>query len=144
MHLKLTNGTPAKYSLGQLRRDNPNTSFPKLIPDELLASYGVYPYTRSDQQTLDALTQTKVEGDFVETSGAWVLPMVAENKPQADAEKAVRSQRDGLLKHSDWVAIKAVETGVAASAGWSDYRQDLRDVTSQDGFPYSVVWPTKP
>ena len=46
MHLKLTNGTPAKYTLGQLRRDNPQTSFPKLIPDEMLASYEVYPYTR--------------------------------------------------------------------------------------------------
>lgn len=39
MNLKLTNGAPSKYTLGQLRRDGLLTSFPKLIPDDLLASF---------------------------------------------------------------------------------------------------------
>jgi hypothetical protein len=43
-HLKITNGQPETYSIGQLRRDNPNTSFPKVPSDALLADWGVYPY----------------------------------------------------------------------------------------------------
>jgi len=44
MFVKATNGAIVQYpySVGALRRDNPNTSFPRTIPDEVLAEYGVY------------------------------------------------------------------------------------------------------
>ena len=47
MYVKTTNGNvdTYPYNVGQLRRDNPNTSFPKRIPDEMLAEWGVYPVT---------------------------------------------------------------------------------------------------
>ena len=64
MHLKLTNGTPAKYTLGQLRRDNPQTSFQKLIPDDLLASYDVYPYTRPNTPEYDSLSHRLTDDAF--------------------------------------------------------------------------------
>lgn len=143
MHLRLTNGTPAKYTLGQLRRDNPNTSFPKVIPDALLAGYDVYPYVIQDV-TYDPMTQNKVEGQFVQVDGQWTLFMVAENKPQEEVEKRIRSKRDDLLQDTDWLIIKAAETGSQAPDVWQVYRQALRDVTGQAGFPFEVVWPTKP
>jgi hypothetical protein len=82
MYLKLTNGTPAKYTLGQLRRDNPQTSFPKSIPDDLLASYDVFPYTRPTAPEYDGLTSRLVDGDFEQnTVGKWSLPYVVEQQP---------------------------------------------------------------
>jgi len=142
MHLKLTNGVPAKYTLGQFRRDNPNTSFPKHIPDEMLASYDVYPYTVQDVD-YDRMTQTKSEGDFSQVDGQWVLSMVAENLPQEQAERRIRSKRDDDLQKTDWIVIKSYERGENIPAEWELYRQALRDVTDQSGFPYSVTWPTK-
>lgn len=144
MHLKLTNGTPAKYTLGQLRRDNPQTSFPKLIPDELLASYDVYPYTRPKPDEYDNLAWRLIDDEFVNVNGAWMLPYKLEALPLDQAERNIRSRRDGLLQQTDWIVIKSYERGQNIPAEWELYRQSLRDITAQAGFPYSVEWPTKP
>lgn len=144
MHLKLTNGTPAKYTLGQLRRDNPQTSFPKLIPDDLLASYDVYPYTRPAVPEYDSLSHRLTDGAFEQVEGAWSLPYVVEQLPQEQAERNIRSRRDGLLQQTDWIVIKSYERGENIPAQWELYRQALRDITAQSGFPYSVKWPIKP
>lgn len=143
MYLKITNGQPEKYSIGQLRRDNPNTSFPKQIPDALLAGFEVYPYTVADV-TYDPLVQRKVEGQFVQVDGQWTLFMVAEDIPQSSAESAVRAYRDDLLTNSDWTQMPDGPLSDAAKTEWANYRQQLRDVTSQAEFPYDVTWPTKP
>lgn len=49
------------YSIGQLRRDNQNTSFPKSIPDETLAAYGIYPVADLEAPSIDAATQKLVQ-----------------------------------------------------------------------------------
>ena len=144
MRIKLTNGTPAKYSLGQLRRDNPNTSFPKLIPDGLLASYDVYPYTRPAVPEYDSLTHEITDGSFEQVSGEWSLPYVVQQQENIDAEKNIRSRRDSFLLQSDWIVVKSYERGQNIPADWELYRQALRDITEQTGFPYEVTWPTKP
>lgn len=56
----------------------------------------------------------------------------------------IRTKRNSLLSDSDWRVIKAQETGTAMSAEWMAYRQALRDITNQTGFPDDVVWPTRP
>ena len=145
MHLKLTNGTPAKYTLGQLRRDNPQTSFPKLIPDDLLASYDVYPYTRPTPAEYDNLAWRLIDDAFVQgAEGHWSLPYKLEALPLEDAQRNIRSRRDSLLKETDWVVIMHTEKGTNIPAEWELYRQALRDITEQAGFPYEVTWPTKP
>ena len=144
MHLKLTNGTPAKYTLGQLRRDNANTSFPKLIPDDLLASYDVYPYTRPAVPEYDSLTHEIRDGSFEQISGEWSLPYVVQQQEDVYAERNIRSRRDSFLLQSDWIVVKSYERGQNIPAEWELYRQALRDITEQTGFPYEVTWPTKP
>lgn len=144
MHLKLTNGVPAKYTLGQLRRDNPLTSFPKLIPDDLLATYDVYSYTRPVTPEYDGLTHRLTDGAFEQVDGAWVLPYVIEQQPLEQAERNIRYNRDNKLQETDWVVSKAYERAEPIPADWASYRQALRDITAQAGFPYSVDWPIKP
>ena len=51
----------------------------------------------------------------------------------------VRLQRNLLLESSDIHALADTIT-----ADWATYRQALRDITGQAGFPYSTIWPTKP
>jgi hypothetical protein len=60
-----------------------------------------------------------------------------------DEEKAgqVRAERNDKLKDSDWTQIA---DSTADKALWATYRQALRDVTGQDGFPWTVDWPTIP
>lgn len=53
----------------------------------------------------------------------------------------VRAQRNQLLAASDWTQVADAPVDQAA---WATYRQALRDVTAQVGFPEAVVWPTTP
>ena len=139
-HLKITNGQPEIYSIGQLRRDNPNTSFPKVPSDALLAYWGVYPYTVQDQPTVDYMTQTLTPTALTEVDGAWTQGWEVSNLSVEDAGRNIRSHRDNLLQKTDWMAM----SDNTMSPAWITYRQALRDVTAQEGYPYSVIWPTKP
>lgn len=56
-------------------------------------------------------------------------------------EEDVRARRNSLLIESDWTQLKDAPVDQLA---WAIYRQALRDVTSQKGFPANVVWPDKP
>lgn len=51
-----------------------------------------------------------------------------------------REKRDALLAESDWMASQ----DRTMSQAEKDYRQALRDVPAQAGFPTSITWPTKP
>ena len=61
-----------------------------------------------------------------------------------DVEAAVRGERNAKLAQSDWIVAVSYERGEPVPQDWADYRQALRDITDQAGFPYSVEWPTKP
>ena len=148
MYLKLTNGIPENYTIGQLRRDNPNTSFPKTISNEILTRFDVYPYTQKEQPTCDEKTQKIVDGGFdQDESGNWTkIWNIVEKTPEELAEwieskkQQVRSQRDTLIAQTDYLALSDNTLSPEISA----YRQALRDITTQEGFPESVSWPTKP
>ena len=62
-------------------------------------------------------------------------------KARVKQERQVRDERDQLLAASDWTQVADAPVDQAA---WAEYRQALRDVPSQEGFPHSVVWPDKP
>ena len=147
MYLKLTNGTPENYSIGQLRRDNPNTSFPKNIPSSILESFGVYTYTQEQQTTFDEKTKKLEDGGFVKQDGAWIKTWnIVEKTSEELAEwieskkQQVRSQRDMLIAETDYLAL----SDNTLSPEMAAYRQALRDITTQEGFPESISWPTKP
>jgi hypothetical protein len=51
-----------------------------------------------------------------------------------------RSKRDVLLSETDWWAT----SDRTMTAEQTAYRQALRDITDQAGFPTDITWPTKP
>jgi len=53
----------------------------------------------------------------------------------------VRAERDRLLTATDWTQVADAPV---VSLEWQPYRQALRDVPQQSGFPDSVEWPTPP
>ena len=144
MYIKLIAGKPSPYSTIQLRRDNPNTSFPEVLSDALLAQYNVYKVTILPAPAYNKLTQYLKESDVYEVDGKWQMHYIVATLPEAQAADNVKTERNRLLAESDWVVAKAAEVQNPAPPEWVAYRQQLRDVTSQQGFPFNVVWPTKP
>ena len=86
--------------------------------------------------TYETTTQVPQTMDDTDTWAALVK--------QADhdtAAAAVRAERDRLIAATDWTVLGDAKT---VKADWKTYRQALRDVPEQAGFPYAVVWPTPP
>jgi hypothetical protein len=148
MYIKVLNGIIEKYpySIGELRKENPQTSFPKRPSDELLAEWNVFPVLAGPSPFVD-YTKNVVEGTPVNNNGwkqTWQVTEasaseVAERK--ASVETAAREQRNYLLKESDWTQVSDAPVDQSA---WAEYRQSLRDVTKQEGFPDSISWPRVP
>lgn len=60
---------------------------------------------------------------------------------EAEQAQFVRQQRTDKLKSSDWTQLPDAPVNQQA---WANYRQQLRDVTAQAGFPWTIEWPTQP
>lgn len=71
-YVLIVNGAVSEYPyyLRDLRADNPDTSFPSVIPDTLLAEYGVYPVTQVEPPVPN-ITQNTMELDPVLVGGVW-------------------------------------------------------------------------
>ena len=110
----------------------------------------VYQYSQaSGVEQIDGKWYTKyVLGPvFTDTTDEGVTTTALEHetayKASKDAEQAknVRATRDAKLAETDWtqVADSPVDKAV-----WATYRQALRDVTTQSGFPWTITWPVEP
>ena len=151
MFVKIKNNTIQQYpyTLDQLRLDNPATSFPKEPSKEVRESYGIFDVNLQDVPEFDPLTQR------IETSAApsfigdkWVLTRKIEEQTSqqivdnlANKSAQVRALRNKRLVASDWTQIADAPIDKDL---WAKYRQALRDVTEQSGFPWSVEWPVAP
>ena len=62
----------------------------------------------------------------------------------ADESEMVRMQRNQLLIDCDWTQLPDSPLSSADKTAWATYRQQLRDLTSQTGFPWNVIWPSIP
>ena len=92
--------------------------------------------------------QTAFRDGVEQIDGKWytkysVADMDDEAKTAKDAEqaKSIREQRTEKLKDSDWTQLA---DSTADKTAWATYRQALRDITAQSGFPWEVTWPDAP
>jgi hypothetical protein len=151
MHALIENGAVAQYpyTTGDLKRANPQTSFPSQISDASLLEYGVHRVFFATQPEVTA-TQVLEEGTpvFSTEDQRWtqtftVRDMSAEEvASRNDAQAAsVRAERNEKLAASDWTQLA---DSTADKAAWATHRQALRDITEQAGFPWTIDWPVAP
>jgi len=151
MHALIENGTVKQYpySLSDIKIANLNTSFPSTISDASMAEYGAMrvfnttPPELTDTQVLEEDTPVFSNEDQRWTQVWRVRDMTTEEVQQRNDAKEleVRTTRNEKLAESDWTQIA---DSTADKTVWATYRQALRDITSQDGFPWAVIWPTQP
>lgn len=94
-----------------------------------------------------AIAPPAEQAGFIRTwnGTAWAqvqIPSIPEPEPYVPTESDVRVQRNGLLAASDYTQLADVP--IANRAAWITYRQALRDIPAQGGFPESVTWPEPP
>jgi hypothetical protein len=152
MYALIKDGKVAAYPYGfnSLRQDNKNTSFPEQMTDDALAEWGVMPVNPVARPNVDH-TKNITEGQPQFVNGKWwqswsVSNASADEVKRRSDERAesVRSERNGLIAACDWTQLDDTPMTNTQKQAWAVYRQALRDVTLQPGFPWSVEWPGLP
>lgn len=114
-----------------------NTSIPKGATG--LEAYGLYPIVGDEPSHTD---RERIAGPQYVFDGAQVNRVfTVEAIPDAEKAGQVRAERNGLLTASDWTQVADAPVDKEA---WAAYRQALRDITAQPGFPWTVTWPEMP
>jgi len=105
----------------------------------------VYQYSQaSGVEQIDGKWYTKyVLGPIFTDGETTAAEQETAYKAAKDAEQAtsVRNSRTEKLKDSDWTQLA---DSTADKTAWATYRQALRDVTAQSGFPWTIDWPVAP
>jgi hypothetical protein len=132
----------------EFRALHPNTSMPQLLTEATLKSFDAE-VVFEGPQAQPTRYQVAYRNGVELIDGKWytkysVSDMTAEAKTALDASqaKSMRNQRDRLIAETDWTQGKDIADSV--SAKYTTYRQALRNVPTQSGFPWTIQWPTKP
>lgn len=136
------------------------------LTEEVMEALGVDPVFEGPQATGGTVYQYSMRQGVEQIEGKWYTKYIlgpvftdrpatdtepaktaaeqeAEYKAMKDAEQAanVRRTRNDKLKDCDWTQIS---DSTADKAAWATYRQALRDITTQAGFPWTIDWPVAP
>jgi hypothetical protein len=146
MYAKIENDEVVQWPISNIQQLFPNTSFPSPITDADLPDGYVKVGVIAPPVTSD--NQSAVPGAPIKDGNNWVqswdiLAMDANEIAQRDAAMAIeiRMERNRLLAESDWTQLADASGDKSA---WAAYRQALRDITQQPGFPLGTAWPSKP
>ena len=162
---KLRNKTTGDViTASQFKGLYPNTSFPKPMTVEVYERFGYDSILDGAAATVTAPYERSQESGVEEIDGKWFTKFIvgpvftdtkdedgntvtaatneAAYKAKVDASAAanVRSERDSKLAECDWTQTN--DSPVKDESKWTTYRQALRDVPTQSGFPHTVTWPT--
>ena len=97
-------------------------------------SYDEYILTMTDRSGLEKIVQDNME--------VWLAYAKAQEAEQLAAN--ARTQRDKLLSDTDWTQTDDAPLSSEDKESVRKYRQALRDITAQSGFPQEIKWPDKP
>jgi hypothetical protein len=160
--MKYRNKTTGTVSTqGEIRRANANTSFPRVWDADVCASLDIEPVLAAPKPSCTDLQQVVAAGVEQDAKGNWVDAWAVTNRfseytdedgvthtveeqeaaytaaVDAKAAASVRKERNKLLVATDFYAL----TDVTMTQEITAYRQALRQVPEQDGFPHTIDWP---
>jgi hypothetical protein len=133
-------------SFGEHTELFPDTSFPNGTPsNDFLAEHGCvcsFNWKEHNNRTQKLVTASP----YIENN--MVFTVIVSEKTQDELEKdteqqakQLRIERNLMLANCDWTQISDATVDKAV---WATYRQALRDVTTQTGFPWTITWPDAP
>ena len=136
MYALIENGEITRYNV-TLPTTVGNTSIPAGATG--LDAFGLYPILGDEPTHTE---RERIAGPQYVFDGAQVNRVfTVEAIPDAEKAGQVRAERNGKLTSTDWTQVADAPVDKAA---WATYRQALRDISSQTGFPWDIQWPEAP
>lgn len=112
---------------------------------ELLEADGYLPVVVIEETTAEKpiVKYRQINGQIEQYAETAPVPSVPE-PTEEQQEMQVRAQRNSLLTLCDWTQLPDAPLTDGEKQEWAEYRQALRDVPEQTGFPDAVIWPSIP
>ena len=130
----------------QILKANPNTSFALPLSDAALAGLNMAKLLEDDRPSFDADTQVVIDGAVEERDGSYYQTYSVIDRPaeaianDLNNKKAqVRAQRNSRLAETDWAILPDSPLSDEDKTVYQNYRNALRDVPAQDGFPANAL-----
>lgn len=139
------------YHIADLVRENPTVSFPFPLTEEVMNKWGVHVVHETPMPSVNEYTEVVEELSPAFVDGKWTQQWTT--IPLSDGEKEikkrqreveVRLSRNETLSQTDWSQLADSPLSAEAKQAYAVYRQALRDVTDQPGFPWEITWPNLP
>jgi hypothetical protein len=148
-YMKRNNGNPYITTLQAELRKYPNLRYPTPLDKNTLEFLDLTGFFHGPEPEYDPIRQViSPTGDIIPFGNRFMVNYVVidldEEKVSENLSKLaseMRDKRNQLLSESDWTQVPDAPVNKEA---WALYRQALRDVTGQSGFPENIVWPVKP
>ena len=152
--IEIENNLPTKNKIAfdDFRRAHPNMSFGVPLDSAyLFTTFDVTTYeltTKPHESTAEKyfkFVEAPVLREDMSALQTWIqVPMDKDEKLVAYQVKVdeVKGKRDGMLIASDWTQLPDVTMLQTVKDGWAVYRQALRDISKQSGYPWMITWPT--
>tara|TARA_Y100000004_G_C8820550_1_gene371732 strand:+ start:304 stop:780 length:477 start_codon:yes stop_codon:yes gene_type:complete len=153
MYAFIENNTIVKYpiTVDDLRKKYPLISFPSNFNDFDYSEYNVISYVETQFPEYNPEIERIVESTPIFEENIWKQNWITEPLSDDELQRiisdkilSIRSNRNRLLLESDWTQFNDSPLDKQSKTAWLHYRQELRDITSQNKFPYEVIWPKKP
>ena len=151
MFIKLENNIPVGYAVTEdnIRILFPEVNFPAIfLPQDIEPhGFGIYEFTQVPTdipkfyKLVEGVPVKRQDGIYYQN---WQFELMTQQEQAAATvlkAEQVRQDRKYRLQYSDWTQVADAPVDKAA---WAAYRQALRDISSQAGFPWEVQWPTQP
>lgn len=159
MYAKILNNEAVKYpfSMTQLLEENPYTNYGPI--SNFIELYSLTDTAKSEgsflvevlsspKPTCNEFVENIVYGMPVKQNNIWVetwttksLSVEEQQEKFNEASLLIRKERNNLLKECDWTQLP--DTPINKEI-WASYRQELRNISTQQGFPFNVIWPAPP
>jgi len=149
MFAKVSGNTVLEWPIDNIATKFPNISFStNLSNDNLPEGYVIVgvippPVAESGKKVVPGIP-IKQDGFWVQSWDIVDMTEVEVQELNNSQASYTREKRDILLQKSDLSVLRAYEQGIPAPVELVEYRQQLRDITLQNGFPWQVEWPIKP
>ena len=128
----------------EFRKRHKNTSFSRLLDENLLDAFDTDIVFEGPQKQGPPPYSSTYRNGVEKIGDKWYTKYSIRQQDKEPIDKQqeenIRQRRDNLIKESDWRAVSDRQL----EPEWKEYRQALRDITQQEGFPHDVEWPIDP
>jgi hypothetical protein len=147
MYLRIINNEiNYPYTIKDLKAAHRNITFPNELGDDTMVEFDLYEVRQTPKP--NDYTKNITEGTPILVDGVYYQNWVQVNASESEIEYRLENQwfvireiRNELLSECDWTQLSDIPSETKAI--WSEYRQSLRDITSQTN-PFNITWPVKP